>query len=232
MEDQMSNQDFENRDSSEKPEDVGSQAAPHVGDEAERPAGYELKRAVAETRSGVIDLAKSMLDSRVEAGATIVGQFASSVRLAADDLERTSPTVSKVVLGFAQTVENFAEDLRGQTAEQLVRSASGFTRRQPALAFGIAVLAGFVGFRTLRNATTGSSSSNGGMEPASSSDYGQALYARPRSAITGQLDATSDETPDGLTALEESLRHAAEDAPSRKAEDVPVFDRGTLPPTI
>jgi hypothetical protein len=131
--------------------------------------------------------------------------------------------VSKLVLGFAQTVENCAEDLRRQSAEELVRSASGFTRRRPALVFGMAALAGFVGFRTLRNATVRNSSPNGRLEPASSSDYGQALYVQPRSAVTGERDTNSEETPDGLSALEESLRRAAEDAPSRNKEDVPVL---------
>jgi len=226
----MSNQDFDNGNSLKKHGDAGSEH-PKVGDEA-RTAGYETERAKADTTSRVKNLAKDILDSRVEAGATILGQFATSVRVAADDLDRTSPTVSKVVRGFAQTVENCAEDLRRQTAEQLLRSASGLTRRQPALVFGIAALAGFVGIRTFKNATMRNSSSNGGMDPASSSDYGQPLYAQLRSGVTSQHDATSDETPDGLTAVEESLRQAAEDAPSRKEDDIPVFDRGTLPPTI
>jgi len=132
----MSNQDFDNGNSLKKHGNAGSEH-PKVGDEA-RTAGYETERAKADTTSRVKNLAKDILDSRVEAGATILGQFATSVRVAADDLDRTSPTVSKVVRGFAQTVENCAEDLRRQTAEQLLRSASGLTRRQPALVFGIA----------------------------------------------------------------------------------------------
>lgn len=47
--------------------------------------------------------------------------------------------------------------------------------------------------------------------------------------------ATDDETADGLTSSEESMRQAAEDAPtgapSRTAEQ-PVFDRGDAPPRI
>lgn len=61
--------------------------------------------------------------------------------------------------------------------------------------------------------------------------------AEPRSVVTGQHDASSgaNETPDGVNALEESMRHAAEDTPSGRIEDeedVRVFDRGDMPPKI
>jgi hypothetical protein len=61
----------------------------------------------------------------------------------------------------------------------------------------------------------------------------------PRADGTDYRDPGSDaeETPDGLTASEESVRHAAEDAPTgadpnRPMENVPVFDRASLPPKI
>jgi hypothetical protein len=50
-------------------------------------------------------------------------------------------------------VEQFSRDIRGQTVEDLVRTASEFTRRQPALVFGLASLAGFLAFRVLRSSS-------------------------------------------------------------------------------
>ena len=55
--------------------------------------------------------------------------------------------------------------------------------------------------------------------------------------VSPQHNASSgaDETPDGLNALEESMRHAAEDIPLGRTEvdvDVPVFDRGRMPPKV
>jgi hypothetical protein len=55
--------------------------------------------------------------------------------------------------------------------------------------------------------------------------------------VTGQHDAGSgaNETPEGLNSLEESLRRAAEDTPSGRAEeeeDIPVFDRASVAPKI
>ena len=181
-------------------------------------------------------------------------------QLAADDLERNSPMLGKLVRGFAHTLDNYAQGLHDQTSEQLVRSASDFTRRKPALVFGIAALAGFVGFRTFKSAafiatarnrpsdetapssawsaeSEGISVGKTGYELKSSSAFDQPYFAQPRSVVTGQHDAGSgaNETLDGLNALEESMRQAAEDTPSGRIEaeeDVPVFDRGDMPPKI
>jgi hypothetical protein len=51
--------------------------------------------------------------------------------------------------------------MRGKSAEELMRTASDFTRRQPALVFGLASLAGFVLLRVLKsNPDAGSSRNN------------------------------------------------------------------------
>jgi len=47
--------------------------------------------------------------------------------------------------------EEFSQDLRDQTVEDLIRMASDFTRKQPALVFGLASLAGFLAFRVLKS---------------------------------------------------------------------------------
>ena len=46
--------------------------------------------------------------------------------------------------GAAERAEDFSRDLHEQTVEDLVQTASDFTRRQPALVFGLASLAGFL----------------------------------------------------------------------------------------
>jgi hypothetical protein len=47
----------------------------------------------------------------------------------------------------------------------------------------------------------------------------------------------ANDTDDGLSEEEEAVRHAAEDiptgqSPTGKTEDIPVFDRASLPPRI
>jgi hypothetical protein len=65
------------------------------------------------------------------------------------------------------------------------------------------------------------------------------IVGRRVSHITNVHDAGSDanDTPDGLTESEEAVRHAAEDIPTGQSpmgptDQVPVFDRGSLPPKV
>jgi len=55
------------------------------------------------------------------------------------------------VRGAAERVEEFSDDMRGKSVDELMRTASDFTRRQPALVFGLASLAGFVLLRVLKS---------------------------------------------------------------------------------
>jgi hypothetical protein len=48
-------------------------------------------------------------------------------------------------------IESYADDMRDQSVDELFRSASNFTRRQPALVFGLAALAGFFALRTIKS---------------------------------------------------------------------------------
>jgi ABC-type transporter Mla subunit MlaD len=88
---------------------------------------------------------------QVTAGADLAGHVADSARHAADDLARNAPQLADLVRGAAERVDEFSKDLREQTVEDLVRTASDFTRRQPALVFGLASLAGFLAFRVLKS---------------------------------------------------------------------------------
>ncbi len=139
---------------SDKLRDAASQAFSHASEMA-RDAGEKAKRAAGDTASTVTDNVKELLDRQLATGATMVGQFASSIRLAADDLDREAPMLGGLVRGFANSVDGYADGLQDKTVEQLARSASDFTRRQPALVFGLAALAGFLALRTFKS--TGSS---------------------------------------------------------------------------
>ena len=117
-----------------------------------RDAGEKAKRAASETASSATESVKDLLNQQIGTGVGLAGHFANSVRLAADDLSRESPMVAGLVRGLANRVDNYAEGLQDQTVDQLARAASDYTRRQPALVFGLAALAGFFAFRTIKNA--------------------------------------------------------------------------------
>src|SRR5262245_163648 len=115
-----------------------------------REGGTKAKQAASETASTVNEQVREMLDKQVGSSWSFAGQVASSFKLAANDLDQKSPFAATLVRGFADKVEDYAEEFQDQTVEQLMRSASDFTRRQPALVFGLAALAAFFMFRTVK----------------------------------------------------------------------------------
>jgi hypothetical protein len=94
---------------------------------------------------------------QVGAGADLVDHVAESARAAADRLDQKAPQLAGLVRNVADRAEGFSEDLHEQTVEGLIRMASDFSRKQPALVFGLASLAGFLAFRVLKSTPTESS---------------------------------------------------------------------------
>jgi hypothetical protein len=165
QEEPMTNENFQGSESpasqsskqEKKVRDAASEAFSKASDMA-RDAGEKAKRAAADTASSLSDSAMGILNEQLGAGVDRAGKFASSMRLAAVDLEQQqSPLLADLVRGLAHNVDSYADNLEGQTVEQLVQNASDFTRRQPALVFGLAAIAGFFAFRTFKNARTVSS---------------------------------------------------------------------------
>jgi hypothetical protein len=109
------------------------------------------KRAASEAASTIGSHVKDLLDTQLGSGADIIGQLGSSAQRAAEDLEQNAPQLAGLVRGVADRIEGYADDLRDQSVDELFRSASNFTRRQPALVFGLAALAGFFALRTLKS---------------------------------------------------------------------------------
>ena len=166
MEETMSNQDFgqdrsptaaSDTEKTSRPgeknqniRDTANQAFSRASDMA-RDATEQAKNAASATASTVTQNVKDLLDRQIGSGADLAGHFASSVRLAADDLAKESPMVAGFVRSFANTMDGYAEGLQEQSFDQLARTASDFTRREPALVFGLAAVAGFFVFRTMKS---------------------------------------------------------------------------------
>jgi hypothetical protein len=132
------------------------EAASKLADVAQQ-AGTQAKEAAASLASDAQQKAGGLLKMQVTAGADLAGHVAESAHCAADNLDQNAPQLAGLVRGAAERVDEFAQDLRGRTVEDLVRTASDFTRRQPALMFGLASLAGFLAFRVLKSTPSHSS---------------------------------------------------------------------------
>ena len=89
----------------------------------------------------------------------MVGHLAGAAKRAAQELDRDAPQVAGLVRTAAGRLDGYANDLRDQSVEQLFRTASDFTRRQPAMVFGLAALVGFFALRTLKSTPSSSVSS-------------------------------------------------------------------------
>ena len=139
-------------------QDAAGDALSGASDRA-RDAAEDAKRAAADAASTMSDHVIGLLNDQIGLGAHSANRFASSMRLAANDLEQGNPMLAGLVRGFAHNVDRYADRLEHQTVEQLAKSASDLTRQQPALMFGLAALAGFFAFRTFKSASDRSVSS-------------------------------------------------------------------------
>jgi ElaB/YqjD/DUF883 family membrane-anchored ribosome-binding protein len=152
----MSNQDFRpstshtsspNRSgASSSASDVIAKASELAGE-----AANKVKDSASETAATIGGEVKQLLDQQVSGGATMVARLANSAKRAAEELDRDAPQLAGVVRAFADRMDGYSGNLQNQTVDQLLKGASDFTRRQPALMFGLAAVAGFFVMRTLKS---------------------------------------------------------------------------------
>jgi hypothetical protein len=128
------------------------EAAAKVADAA-REAGGQAMQAASSLASDATEQAKGFLNMQVTAGADMVGHVAESARAAAESLDQNAPQLAGLVRNVAERAEEFSQDLREQTVNDLIKMASDFTRKQPALVFALASLVGFFAFRVLKSST-------------------------------------------------------------------------------
>jgi hypothetical protein len=116
----------------------------------------EAKAVTSEAASSIASQLRSTLDGQIENGAAYLGHAASSVRSASADLSANAPALANVVESIADRLESVSEGLKGKTADEVWDEATRFTRRQPALVFGLAALAGFLAYRTIKSSGSAS----------------------------------------------------------------------------
>jgi ABC-type transporter Mla subunit MlaD len=133
-------------------------------------ATEKAKQSAFDAAGTVTHQVKGLLDGQVASGADMIGHLAKSTRRAADELDRDAPQLAGLVRGAADQIDGLAGNMRDQTVDELLRTASDFTRRKPALVFGLASLAGFFVFRVLKSAASGASTSS---HPYSDSQQGR-----------------------------------------------------------
>ena len=129
----------------------------------------QVKQAASSTAATVTGEMKELLNRQVGGGANMLGSVARSAKRAAEDLEGDSPQMAGLVRTFASRVDGYADGLKSQSIDQLWDSTRDFTRRQPALVFGLAALAGFFLLRTIKSTPSVSAPS---IQPSHTPDSG------------------------------------------------------------
>jgi hypothetical protein len=130
--------------------DAASDVARNVAGMA-RDTGAQANQVVRETASSAKDHVKDILDRQLEASVEAAGQLAKSMRVASNDLEQHSPLMAGLVGAVASKIDGYAEDMQDRTVDHLMYVTTDLTRRQPALVFGIAALAGFFVYRAIKS---------------------------------------------------------------------------------
>ena len=78
--------------------------------------------------------------------------IARSAKCSAEDLDHDAPQIAGLVRTLATQMDSAAEGLKDQSVDRMWQTAADFTRRQPALVFGLAALVGFFALRTVKSA--------------------------------------------------------------------------------
>jgi hypothetical protein len=109
---------------------------------------------VSQSASTITSQVQGVLDQQVVKGAKVVSSVAASARRAADELEPDTPQLAGLVRGMADRMQDYSRNLEDQSATDIYEAAADFTRRQPAVVFGLAALTGFFALRTFKSASS------------------------------------------------------------------------------
>jgi len=114
----------------------------------------EVKARIGEVAEPIKDKAEQLAEDQKQASTGHMRTLATAVHGAARELEGEMPKIANSVHDVAQRLERTADDLRNRNVEQLFEDFDRYARKQPAIVFGGALMAGFVLSRFLRSSAT------------------------------------------------------------------------------
>jgi hypothetical protein len=143
----------------------------------------EAKKSASSLASAATERAKDAVEERISGGADLLGHVASSVRAAARELEPNAPQLAGFAREAAGHIEDFSNEIREKSVEELFETSSEFARRQPAVLFGAAVACGFLLFRMIKTASSTGTEASGFREES----YGVAPLPESPPITSGQF---------------------------------------------
>jgi hypothetical protein len=121
------------------------------------------KAKLGEIGGPVKDKAMEVASEQISAGADHLRTAAQAVNGAARELESNMPEFAGYVRDIGSRLETFASDIRDGSVDDLLSRIGEFSKNQPALMFGGAMIAGFALSRFLKSSAQVASDSMGGM---------------------------------------------------------------------
>ena len=97
------------------------------------------------------DKIKAVLQEKREDGADRLAVLGSAIEEIAPKLEKDMPGLASCARNAGSWINDAASDLREQRFEVLLQSANDYARKNPAAAFGLAAMSGFVLSRFLKS---------------------------------------------------------------------------------
>ncbi|HET7850793.1 MAG TPA: hypothetical protein VFL51_17215 [Pseudolabrys sp.] len=114
-------------------------------------AEADAQSAMTEAADAIEDKARDAAEDVKARSADQITGMTRAARKAADELSRELPQAAGFIHSTAEKLEGASARLREKSIEDLVANFGDFTRRQPAVAFAGAVLAGFALSRFLKS---------------------------------------------------------------------------------
>jgi len=114
----------------------------------------EVKATIGEIAEPLKDKAEQLAQDQKQAGTGHMRTLATAVHGAARELEAGMPKIANSVHDVAQRIEQTADDLSNRNVEELFEGFDNYARKQPAIVFGGALMAGFVLSRFLKSSAT------------------------------------------------------------------------------
>ena len=114
----------------------------------------DVKGAINEIAEPLKDKAEQLAQQQKQVGSGHMRKLATAVDAAARELEPEMPKIANSVHEVAHRIEKTADDLRNRNMDELFEEFDRYARKQPAIVFGGALVAGFVLSRFLKSSAT------------------------------------------------------------------------------
>jgi hypothetical protein len=141
----MTNSDYEGQNDETAPSRLKEEAQSMLS---------SAKQKLGDVAEPIKDKALEVAEEQKEKSAQQIGAVANAIDGAAAELESEMPGLAGYVHDGAQAIQRVATQVRERNLEDLAGLFTDFARRQPALAFGGCVIAGFALSRFLKSSGT------------------------------------------------------------------------------